>query len=256
MNASPAADPLPTRRERQRRETVAEIKQRAWAELSHTGAAALSLREIARGMGMAPSALYRYFASRDDLLTELIVDGFDSLADSVEESYAQCQAAGYDAEQTFLTVSGAYRDWAFENRVEYTLIFSSSIPDYTGPERTKIAAMRSSDLLLRIMADCVGEGRLAEARASTFLTPELRTQLRGFQAMCGLDLSEEALAAAMWCYAALHGAVHLDMYNHLPPDLVQSRALFESTMRQVLASVGTAAPDGGATEVEANTAAR
>src|SRR6201996_2929431 len=114
----------PTRRERQRRETLAEIKARAMDQVAAGGAAAVSLNAIARAMGMSPAALYRYFDGRDALLAELVVDAYGSLADALQRA---ADGVGEDgAAERLVTVARAYRDWALGHPNEYLLIFQTS----------------------------------------------------------------------------------------------------------------------------------
>jgi AcrR family transcriptional regulator len=225
-----------TRRDRLRVQTTSEIKQHAWRILADTGAADLSLRAVARAMGMAPSAIYRYFPSRNDLLTELIVDGFDSLTEAVSAAYDEWRAqdATPGAADAFLHVAKAQRRWALAHPTEYRFIFSTSIPDYVGNEQTTAASVRASSVLLSIMVDKVNAGAVDLERIDAVLTDELRSQLMAWSRAGGCDLPAPALAAAMWCYSALHGAVGLEVNGHLPPSLQGSEALFESTIRNVM----------------------
>lgn len=226
------------RRERVRLETTAEIKARSWAVLGEVGAAGLSLRAVARSMGMAPSALYRYFPSRDDLLTVLITDGFDSLADALAVAYAGARRQGAgagarrrpvaDAVPTFRTVARAYRRWALDNPAVFGLVFSSSIPDYSGTPETTAASLRSSAVLLAVMADLVDQGGLDAAKVDRRVPDGLRARLLAWSVTDGRDLPPAALAAAMWCYASLHGMVSLEVNGHLPPVLDHDDELFES----------------------------
>src|SRR3954471_6047773 len=82
----PGDVPPTTARERARAELTAEITDLARGQLATVGAAGLSLRAVARELGMASSAMYRYFPSRDDLLTRLIIDGYDALGAAAEEA--------------------------------------------------------------------------------------------------------------------------------------------------------------------------
>jgi AcrR family transcriptional regulator len=113
----------PTRRERLRAATTSEIKQIARQQMAQKGAAALSLRAIAREMGMTSPALYRYFASRDDLVTALIVDAYNSLADALEAARHGCPPT--DHKQRLLEMGLAYRNWAISHAQDYTLIFGT-----------------------------------------------------------------------------------------------------------------------------------
>lgn len=235
-----------TRRERLRAETVAEIKERAWALMAESGAETLSLREVARQMGMAPSALYRYFPSRNDLLTVLIVDAFDSLAEAVSTAYEGVQHDAIDPLEGFVVLCRGYRAWAMSHRVEWLLIFSSSIPDYNGTEETKAASVRVTDVLTRSLADAVAADRLDLERIDAEIDDTMRSALQEWADRDGaFGLPVAALAAALWCYAALHGALALDLNEHLPPALLGNEALFETSLRAVLDHIARPKSNGG-----------
>ena len=205
-----------TRRERLRTETIAEIKQAAWAELQDSGVQDLSLRGVARRLGMAPSALYRYFESRDELLTALIIEAYSALGAELERNYRRAskrRKAG--AHEVFLEVARAYRRWALSHSLEYKLIFGTSIPGYTGTEQTTEASMRSSGVLLRVMADLVRQEGL-DGKWRDDLGPEVRKKLQAWSDSLDEPLPPEALRAALACYATLHGAINLEIYSHLP----------------------------------------
>src|SRR6516162_10271550 len=121
MNASRTA------RERVRAELTREIADTARRHLATQGAAGLSLRAVARELGMVSSAVYRYFPSRDDLLTALIVDAYDAVGE-VAEAATPPAAAGVLAR--WLALTGAIRGWARANPQEYALIYGSPVPGY------------------------------------------------------------------------------------------------------------------------------
>ncbi|SOD70484.1 TetR family transcriptional regulator [Jatrophihabitans sp. GAS493] len=232
----PATTATVSRRDRVRAETTAEIKQLAWEVMAESGPAGLSLRAVARQMGMAPSALYRYFPSRDDLLTALIIEGFDSLGAALQEAYARsrAQTPKLPATEVFVVVAKSYRQWALEHPTPYGLIFGSAVPGYTGTEATTEASMRSVGALMQTMLDLVAEGRLAVDRITPRLTPELVDELNGWVDCTDGKLPVAALAAAMDCYATLHGVLSLEVNRHLPASLSSSSALFEFAIRDVL----------------------
>src|ERR671913_882383 len=97
-----------TARERIRAELTAEIPDAPRRQLAEVGAAALSLRAVARELGMASSAVYRYFPSRDDLLTRLIIDGYDDLGAAAEAADKPSAAPA----ERWLAVCRAVREWA------------------------------------------------------------------------------------------------------------------------------------------------
>lgn len=118
-------------RARARIEITAAIKDEARTQLAAEGAARLSLRAVARELGMVSSALYRYFPSRDDLLTALIVDAYDAIGAAAEQAAAE---AGTDRPlDRWTAVCRAVRTWAVAHPHEYALIYGSPVPGYTAP---------------------------------------------------------------------------------------------------------------------------
>ena len=235
------SESLLPRRQRLRSETVADIKARAWESMRETGAAALSLRDIARQMGMAPSAMYRYFASRDDLLTTLIVDAFDSLGEMVAAEYARSTEQGLDAFETFMAVAHVYRRWAMGHRAQWALIFSTSLPSYNGTPETTAAAFRSFSVLQRLTADSVAADLLDIERIEGLLGEKLHDSLEQWSVMSGQDVPVGALAGSMWCYCLLNGVISLDLNGHLPPPMLDNEAFFDSAMRAMLTYLSPAA---------------
>ena len=122
MNASRTA------RERVREELTREIAEIARSQLATEGAAGLSLRAVAREMGMVSSAIYRYFPSRDDLLTALIIDGYNAIGLAAEQADAACPPGDYT--ERWLAICRAVRDWALAHPHEYALVYGSPVPGY------------------------------------------------------------------------------------------------------------------------------
>jgi AcrR family transcriptional regulator len=151
-----------TARERARAEITAEILDAARGYLATDGAPALSLRAIARDLGMASSALYRYFSSRDQLLTRLIIDAYDSLGAAAEA--AEAAVDRHDLAGRFAATCVAVRDWALAHPNEYALIYGSPVPGYVAPADTVRPASRVTTLLLRIIVEAAAE---AGSRART-----------------------------------------------------------------------------------------
>ncbi|NYV77970.1 TetR/AcrR family transcriptional regulator, partial [Streptomyces sp. UH6] len=141
-------------RARARREITAAIKDEARRRLEDEGAAKLSLRAVARELGMASSAVYRYFPSRDDLLTALIVDAYDSLGAAAEGAEAEAAAApGATPLSRWVAVCEAVRRWALAHPHEYALIYGTPVPGYRAPETTVPAASRVGLLLIGVARD-------------------------------------------------------------------------------------------------------
>jgi AcrR family transcriptional regulator len=121
-----ADSPTPGARARARAELTEQIKAVARQHLAEHGAAALSLRAVTRDVGMVSSAVYRYFASRDELLTALIVDAYDAVGRAAEEADAACRRD--DVEGRWLALASAVRTWATANPHEYALVYGSPVP--------------------------------------------------------------------------------------------------------------------------------
>jgi AcrR family transcriptional regulator len=125
-----ATAPQMGRRERLRTEAVQQIKAAGLQQLRHEGAAGLSLRAVARAVGMSSPGLYRYYASRDELLTALITDVYDDLAQALEQAR---DTAGPGLADRLRDVCLAYYDWADAHRAEFSLVFGAPVPSYSAP---------------------------------------------------------------------------------------------------------------------------
>ena len=121
-------------RARVRAELVQEIKQEARRQVARAGAPALSLRGVARQLGMASSAIYRYFPSRDQLLTALIVDAYQAIGEATEAADAACERQDFVGRWR----AGCHevRHWALANPHEYALVYGSPVPGYHAPQDT------------------------------------------------------------------------------------------------------------------------
>ena len=196
-----------TARERARAEITAEILGAARRYLATDGAPALSLRAIARDLGMASSALYRYFGSRDELLTRLIVDAYDSLGAAAEASEAAVDRD--DLPGRFAAVCRAVRTWALANPNEYALIYGSPVPGYVAPADTVGPATRVSVLLMLILIEAAAQGRVpaGETREARALDPILAQLPPGFPPA----LVQRGLMA----WTGLFGVVSFELYGQL-----------------------------------------
>ena len=150
MNAAPP-NASQTARQRARAELTREIKEAARRQLAETGAPQLSLRAVARELGLVSSARYRYFPSRDDLLTALIIDAYDSLGEAAEAAAAANGTAG--PRRGWRAVCHAVRDWARANPHEYALIYGSPVPGYQAPRDTVGPAARVPLVLGQLVRD-------------------------------------------------------------------------------------------------------
>lgn len=152
MNASRTA------RERVRAELTQEITDIARSQLATEGASGLSLRAVARDMGMVSSAIYRYFPSRDELLTALIIDGYNAVGEVVERADAACPRDDYTGR--WLAVCHAIRDWALAHPHEYALLYGSPVPGYHAPQDTVDPAVRDTAVFGSIVSEAYRAGVL------------------------------------------------------------------------------------------------
>ncbi|MEU9147969.1 TetR/AcrR family transcriptional regulator [Streptomyces sp. NPDC048349] len=208
-------------RERARIEVTAAIKDEARRRLAAEGAAKLSLRAVARELGMVSSALYRYFPSRDELLTALIVDAYDSVGAAAEEAEARALAAGEAPLARWVAVCGAVRAWALEHPHEYALIYGSPVPGYSAPADTIGPASRVGNTLIAIVRAAY-EGRgLALPPLPAALRPEAVRMTADFAE----GLPPEVTAALVAAWAQLVGLVSFELFGQFDR-VVEDRDVF------------------------------
>jgi AcrR family transcriptional regulator len=215
---------------------MAEIKELAWSQIATSGAAALSLRAIAREMGMTSSALYRYFESRDQLLDELACDGFASLADHLEAAES---ADGPAAPTSFLRIARAYREWCLAHPIQYGLMFMSPQAQVDPNDGQAQAQMkRGVAVLFRCMGSGLADGSVAPPPLEGASGRRLRAKLNKWKAVSPPGLTTASLAACMFVWTQLHGAISLELFGHLPDVLLPADELFEHLMEQTLHAIG------------------
>ncbi|UCC54231.1 MAG: TetR/AcrR family transcriptional regulator [Anaerolineaceae bacterium] len=218
-----------TRRERQRAATITEIKQIARRHMAEKGAAALSLRAIAREMGLSSPALYRYFASRDDLVKALIVDAFNSFADTLQAAHDRCLQDDHAARLS--AVAHAYRSWALAAPQEYALIFGTPIPAYEAPpDLTGPVAARSMQVLLGVLDDTQRSGKANLSDIHATFSPALQRQIQPWTEKLHYSGDPALLYLAISGWALIHGLVSLEIFGHLDPNMVKvtSGALYKA----------------------------
>jgi AcrR family transcriptional regulator len=221
-------------RARVRAEMVTEIKTVARRHLATDGAN-LSLRAVARDMGMVSSALYRYFASRDDLLTALIIDAYNALGAAVEDADAAVSEQG-DLRERLVVLGRTVRQWALANPAEYALIFGSPVPGYAAPADTIVAAQRTPDVLLRIFVDGLAANALRAPAAE--LVPALRADMTAARDAVAPGLPPDVFALGTIAWIHIFGAVSFELFGQLN-NLIEARdEYFDYQMGQIARLVG------------------
>jgi len=214
-----------TARERARAELTREIAEAARRQLATEGAAGLSLRAVARELGMVSSAVYRYFGSRDELLTALIVDGYNAVGAAVEEAEAACPRGDFAAR--WLAACRAVRDWALAHPHEYALVYGSPVPGYQAPEQTIGPASRVAGVLGAIVSDAHRAGVLEPPGGwppppGAFAPDAARLRE---SVLAGVPDDVVALALAGW--ASLFGLVSFELFGQFENVVTDRPAFFD-----------------------------
>jgi AcrR family transcriptional regulator len=234
--------PASTRRERARAATIQEIQQTALQLMREQGTTDVRFTDIARVMGMTPPALYRYYADRDHLLTDLITDAYGKLGSAV--ATARDQVPAEDIGGRWVATATAYREWARGEPQRFALILGMPVPGYTAPEEgpTTAAAKAAMGELAELFVRAATNGQLG--------TPLVR-QASPVIAACAHDkhpelddiVPPESFQAMLQAWASLHGFTSLETYGHLDWIDEEARdALFRSHVEMAARAAGIPAP--------------
>jgi AcrR family transcriptional regulator len=220
-------------RARVRAELTREIKDAGRRQLAEQGSAGLSLRAIAREMGMVSSAVYRYYPSRDELLTALITDAYESVGQAATEAEKALDRA--DTLGRWLATATAVRQWALAAPQEWALIYGSPVPGYQAPTDT----IDPAAILPLLIIGIVGDAHPAVASlppASPVATPmpeSVRSALGTLAAQLGHPLTAEWLAPTAMAWTQLVGSVSFELFGHLHNVIYDYPAYFEYQMREI-----------------------
>ncbi|MGW7353388.1 TetR/AcrR family transcriptional regulator [Streptomyces sp. NPDC054784] len=252
----PAAAPT-SLRQRRRAAAVQEILGAAEQQITDRGPTALSLRAVARSLGMTVQALYHYFPNRDALVTALITKAYDDLADAVQEAVDAADATG-EAGQAgiaaggpelprFVVAAEGYRRWAIDHPERFQLLYGAPLRDYEAPVEgpTTQALRRMSELFAAELF-----GRYTTAQLAAAETPELSAGLRDFADQPPREsmqvLPAPALALFLSAWGHLHGLVVLEVFGHTA-FLGEHRAeIFRTAMRNLHDDLHRRVPAAGA----------
>jgi AcrR family transcriptional regulator len=197
--------------------------------LAEVGAPALSLRAVARELGMVSSAVYRYFPSRDALLTALIIDAFDAVGELAEGAVEDVPERVLPR---WLALAAAIRAWAHDNPHDYALVYGSPVPGYRAPSDTVTPAARVSLVALRIVADGVASGEIDTTPSSSVPRP-VHADLARLRDTAAPGVPDEALARALLAWVTLFGAISYELFGHLHGVIDDDDAFFDHQMRRV-----------------------
>jgi AcrR family transcriptional regulator len=262
-----------TARERARTELTREIKEEARRQLTEVGPHGLSLRAVARELGMVSSALYRYFPSRDDLLTALIIDAYNAIGSAAEAAIAGAgvpeagvpeagvpeagtpeagtpEAGTAPAHARWAAACRAIRGWALAHPHEYALIYGSPVPGYRAPEATIGPASRVPLVFVSVLAEAAESGTLPES-AHAAQAPPLPAGVLADQAAAlsaalsaGLPATDartvpaDMLVRAVLAWTQLFGMVSFELFGQFVGSFEPADALFEHAVAQMATFVG------------------
>ena len=218
MPAMPAPEP-PTMRERYRAQVRGEVKQAALSQLAESGPAGLSVSAIGKQLGVSGPALYRYFASRDELLTELVIDAYDDLADALRA--AASQPAGLEPRLRFEALARAYRSWALAQPHRYRLLYGPPMPGYDAHAQRLVDAAQAAMKVLRGVLRELGD------RTATPPAEPLASQLSAWAQphSPGIDPATALRAVLIW--TRLHGFVTLEIAGNFASMGIDPDQVFE-----------------------------
>jgi AcrR family transcriptional regulator len=220
-----------TARERARAELTREIKEEARRQLAEVGANGLSLRAVARELGMVSSALYRYFPSRDDLLTALIIDAYNTIGSAAEDAIA---AAGAGPRARWAAACHAIRAWALAHPHEYALIYGSPVPGYRAPEATIGPASRVPLAFASVLRDAA-----AGAGAPPALSGPLADQAAALTAaLSGPAIPPDMLVRAVIAWTQLFGMISFELFGQFAGSFEPADSFFEHAVAQLITFVG------------------
>lgn len=221
---------IKTARDRARAELTREIKDAARRQLGDVGAHGLSLRAVARELGMVSSALYRYFPSRDHLLTSLIIDAYDAVGEAVEKA----DDTSKDPRFRWHLLWHATREWALANPHEYALIYGSPIPGYRAPQDTVAPAARVALALVRVAT----AGVLRPPSEGPSLPKTVREQAERVTALIETDLSPANLSRLLIAWTQLFGAISFELFGQYVGSVDPADSFFTYTCSQMADFVG------------------
>jgi AcrR family transcriptional regulator len=226
-----------TRREIKREETEAEIKAIARQQMAEVGAAALSLRAIARKLGMSAPALYRYFLNRDALVTALIIDAYSDLGDWMEAANMSLDIRDYYGR--FQAVGCAYREWAVAHPQDYTLIYGTPIPGYHAPrEQTLAPASRVLQTFGFLLGEAFQAGAIQLVPVYKPTAPSLAQQVEQILAQIEGEIPPEMITMTMLIWARVHGVLWGELYNHFIPGMAEHGELYQMELDTLCFELG------------------
>ena len=233
-----------SRRDRVRAETTMEIKQTARKILVDQGPEAVTLRAIARDMGMTAPALYRYFGSHEDLLQNVCGDIFGELADEIDAAIDGADTGpGGDMSPKVTAACRAFREWALGHRAEFGLLFGTPVPgvNVEADDFAEECARRFAGTFFALFLE-LWQKQPFPVPPPEKIDPGLREQLTRYRDGLGTDLPLGALLIFLRCWVRLYGIVSMEVFGHLGFALDDAEPMFEITLGELARLVNVTYP--------------
>ncbi len=206
------------------------IKETAWKQIAQFGAAALSLRAIARELKITAPAIYNYFPDRDALVTALIIDAYKSFGNSQLEAHDAVPVK--DVPGRMKAIGIAYRDWAHTYPQRYQLIFGTPIPEYEAPLMEVLpSAARSLSALVSVVEQLRVTGKL-NVKSFPEVNSEYKVSFDTWKKYGG-DVDMLSMSVAMVIWSRVHGIVSLEIQGNLPPFGPKGDALYHYELQSI-----------------------
>jgi len=232
-------DVMKSRRDRLREATMREIGQTARRILVEEGPEAVTLRAIAREMGMTAPALYRYFDSHRELLRHLVGDVFNELTDHLHGDLKRLPKGDMSAK--FMVAARSFRRWSLDHRREYALLFGAPLPGLGHQEQVDFAeecAQRFGLTFLTLFLELWNMSPFT-VTPDDEIDPALREQLRRYRdEALGVELPLGVIQAFLQCWVRLQGAVSLEVFGHLDFALSDPEPMFELMLSELTPKLG------------------
>lgn len=227
---------LETRRDRLRAATVREISGTARRILVEEGPEAVTLRAIAREMGMTASALYRYFDSHEALLIDLMAATAGELGDALRAAIAAAETD--DPGARLVTATREFRRWALSNQAEYALLFGEPPRDLTDDQCVTADCWRSfGAIFYELFADLWARAPF-DVPGADQIDPALRAQLTATLGDLGVTVPIGAALVFLRCWVRIQGIVTLEVFGHLRWAVPDAEAMFEDTLADLARALG------------------
>jgi AcrR family transcriptional regulator len=230
----------PSRRDRVRAATTEEIKQTARRILVEEGPEAVTLRAIARDMGVTAPALYRYFDSHEELIRRVVGDIFGELADEI---HAAIEAAGGAMGEKMAAACQGFRLWALAHEAEFGLLFGTPLPgvNVEDDDFTEECARRFAGTFYALFLELWRKSPFPVLPPER-IDPSLRAQLTRYRDGIGADMPLGALLTFLRCWVRLYGIVAMEVFGHLGFALDDPAPMFDITLAEIAGLVGLEYP--------------